>query len=172
MKICLNRDRLKYLFNTDNINYIKTKQDIIDVIAKANEQNRKIYAIGYANSVPANHNNNEEKNDESLPLIAAMIPNHLRLCTNDIKLEYNEDLSKVIVPEYPLMFVEDIENNKIRIGGATPVWLYREWCHKRIEANKPIPSEPCSAMSINHSFVGLITVGEHVKYNINIYIYI
>ena len=159
------QDRLKYLFNADNITYIKTKQDIINLIKRANEMNSKICAVGYANSIPSNHKNEEkeEGNNLSSLLIAAMIPNHLRIQTQHIKLEYNDDLSKVSIPEYPLMFVEDIGNNKIRIGGGTPVWLYREWCHKRIEANKSIPSEPCSAMSLYHSFVGLITVGEHVK---------
>eukprot|EP01083_Nonionella_stella_P092830 260013_1 len=148
-------DRVKCLFNEQDVHYIKTKKDISTAILAAKQSNRTISAVGYASSWPTNHTKDAQ------PLIAAMIPNHLRTHTYDLKIEYTPDLSRVSVPNYPLMFVEDMGNHKIRVGGATPIWLYRDWCHKRIESNKSIPSEPSNAMSLNHSFAGLITVGEH-----------
>ena len=99
--------------------------------------------------------------------ILALIPKELRGLKPKIERyealqRYNTDLSKVCIAGFEeLMFVQDMGNNRIKVGGATPIWLYVNWFQKRLKSGLITPSEPCNVQQFHQTFAGTVAVSSH-----------
>eukprot|EP01084_Bolivina_argentea_P027920 51893_1 len=153
--------------------YIKNKKDILDLLSQVNnDKNGRLRIAQYAHSYSNLFVEDLSMKNEDLPetennyYIGLMLPESL-IGINPkfigLEQEYSDDLKRTFVKDYELIYINyiDEENEIIQIGGATPIWFYYNWCHKRLENGLNIPCEPTNVAQIHQTFVGVCAVSSH-----------
>ena len=179
----------KYVFNNwsmaqvvcpQYMSYVRNKQDITQFVLKAKKDKKKVRCAAYGHSFSPLFGDDSSYMCMLVPYqcnLYSSYANELSFNSKYYDFEwfhemqrYSDDLSHTWIDKSisELMYIRPVElfdknykNNYLQIGAATPIWMYYNWCEKRLMNKLPILSEPDNVTQLHQTFVGIINVGSH-----------
>ena len=148
---------LSVKFKPYKFKYVYCKKDIVDGILEGVSLGCRVRCCQYGHSFAELYGDNMDEEIKYYLLI--FLPPSLTT-TNPQKspilmqqVYEGDNLEYTYIKKHKeLMFVRDIGNNQVTVGGGTPIWMYFNWAHKRYENGYKFPSETCNVLQKHQVF--------------------
>jgi len=147
-------------YKTKNQKYLKTVDDVKNLIKEAKDSKGKCRFAAYAHSFSPMFGDENTFTGRTIDLkYHGLNP---PLDSFDDLQEYSNNYNTVTIKDHPLMYIHCVDN-KIKLGGATSNINYTKWMQDRWTKNayQLTPSEPCNVLQHYQCYGGTHAVGCH-----------